>query len=265
MLFLLSDFTIITHEFPNREDIHIYAVGDLHLGSAEHMRKEWDAFLKRILEDPHGYVILVGDLINNSTRNSVGNGVFEDLLTPSEQVEVITEQLKPLSERILASVSGNHCDRTMKDCGFNVSYDIAVRLGIQHLWRDNIAFVRIRMGDKDAKGTKNPTYMLTVVHGNGGGKKTGSAVNNAVDFANIIEGNDCLVPGHTHKPYVTQGSKLFIDTRNNQVSFKPYKVVSVTSWLQYGGYAAKKMLPPTGHSPQIITLCGTRKEMLVSM
>ena len=261
---MLSDFTIITHEFPQREDIRIYAIGDLHLGSKEHMAKEWDAFCKRILDDDHGYVILVGDLINNCTRSSIGN-TWDDNLSPREQKERMVRQLTPLKERILASVPGNHEFRSVRETEYNPSYDIAVNLGVQHLWRENIAFVRVRIGNHKYSGVQNPTYILTVTHGAGGGRKTGSAVNRAEDFGYILDGSDALILGHTHRPFVTQPCKISIDARNGRVSQKPFKVISVTSWMEYGGYAARKMLNPVSHAPQIITLCGTKKDISVEI
>ena len=36
---MLGDFEIITHKFPERPDLHIYAVADVHLGAAEHMER----------------------------------------------------------------------------------------------------------------------------------------------------------------------------------------------------------------------------------
>ena len=76
---------------------------------------------------------------------------------------------------------------------------------------------------------------------------------------------DCLVLGHTHKAYTTQPSKISIDLQNNKVSLKPFKVVSMTSWLAYGGYAARAMLTPSSYVPQEIILRGNRKEMRVIM
>ena len=67
------------------------------------------------------------------------------------------------------------------------------------------------------------------------------------------------------EPFVTQPSKIKIDPYNNKVSVKPFKVVSSTSWLQYGGYAAQKMLIPSSHAPQVITVCGNHKEIKVTM
>ena len=65
--------------------------------------------------------------------------------------------------------------------------------------------------------------------------------------------------------YTTQPSKISIDLQNNKVSLKPFKVVSMTSWLAYGGYAARAMLTPSSYAPQEILLRGNRKEIKVVM
>ena len=49
------------------------------------------------------------------------------------------------------------------------------------------------------------------------------------------------------------------------LTVKPFKVISATSWLAYGGYAAQKMLTPSSFAPQVMTLKGDRKEIKVTM
>ena len=261
---MLSDFEIITHHFPKNDDIVLCPISDVHLGASEHMEKEWGEFCRQIAETPNAYIILGGDLINNATRNSVSN-VFEEKMRPREQKKVIAEMLTPLRDRILCAVSGNHERRSGKDADDDPTYDIMCKLDLEHLYRENMAFVKIRIGKKDADGLRNPTYMLTVTHGAGGGMLTGGSVNRNERFGYVIDGMDCLIVGHTHKPFVTQPSKIKIDPYNNKVDIKPFKVVSSTSWLNYGGYAAQKMLLPSSHAPQVITLCGNRKDIKVTM
>lgn len=261
---MLSDFEIITHHFPKNYDITIFPISDVHLGASEHMEKEWADFCRQIEETPNAYIVLGGDLINNATRNSVSN-VFEETMRPREQKKVIAEMLTPLRDRILCAVSGNHERRSGKDADDDPTYDIMCKLDLEHLYRENMAFVKLRIGKKDGDGMKNPTYMLTVTHGAGGGMLTGGAVNRNERFGYVIDGMDCLIVGHTHKPFVTQPSKIKIDPYNNKVDIKPFKVVSSSSWLNYGGYAAQKMLLPSSHAPQVITLCGNRKDIRVTM
>lgn len=261
---MLSDFEIITHHFSENRDITLFPISDVHLGASEHMGKEWAEFCRQIEETPNAHIVLGGDLINNATRNSVSN-VFEETMRPREQKKVIAEMLAPIRDRILCAVSGNHERRSGKDADDDPTYDIMCKLDLEHLYRENIAFVKLRIGKKDADGLRNPTYMLTVTHGAGGGMLTGGAVNRNERFGYVIDGMDCLIVGHTHKPFVTQPSKIKIDPYNNKVDIKPFKVVSSSSWLNYGGYAAQKMLLPSSHAPQTITLCGNRKDIRVTM
>lgn len=262
---MLNDFTMIQHKFTENNDIHIIPISDVHLGAAEHMQKDWELFCQSVLETPNTYITLGGDLINNATRNSVSN-IFKETMFPSAQKRKMAEMLKPLARdgRILCAVSGNHERRSQKDCDDEPMFDIMCKLDLEHLYRENMAFVKIQMGDVKRYREKNPTYILVVTHGAGGGM-TGAAVNKNERFGYAIDGADCLIVGHTHKPFVTQPSKIFVDTHNNKVSFKPFKVVCSTAWLDFGGYAAQKMLMPSSHAPQIITLCGNKKEIKVTM
>ena len=104
---MLNDFEIITRHFSENKDIKIYPISDVHLGAAEHLSAEWDNFCKRILEEPDSYVILGGDLRNNSTRSSVAD-IFEETMRPRDQKRRMAEMLKPLRHKILCAVNGNH-------------------------------------------------------------------------------------------------------------------------------------------------------------
>ena len=263
---MLNDFTMIQHKFAENNDIHIIPISDVHLGAAEHMQKDWELFCQSVLETPNTFITLGGDLINNATRNSVSN-IFKETMFPSAQKRKMAEMLKPLARegRILCAVSGNHERRSQKDCDDEPMFDIMCKLDLEHLYRENMAFVKIQMGNVKANRVKNPTYSLVVTHGAGGGIATGGAVNRNERFGYVLDGVDCLIVGHTHKPFVTQPSKILVDTHNNKISFKPFKVVSSTAWLDFGGYAAQKMLLPSSHAPQTITLCGNKKEIKVTM
>lgn len=252
-----QDFDMIVHQLP-KKDAHIHFIADLHLGSKEHMGEAWTNFCNSVLDDPNAYIILGGDLINNGTRNSV-SGPFEDILRPREQKMLMAEMLKPLAGRILAAVPGNHEGRSMKDADDDPMYDILCKLNLEDIYRENIAFVKIQLGSKQQHGQ---CYILTVLHGTGGGIWTGAAVNRNERFGYTIDGTDALLVGHTHKPYVAQPGKIFIDPQNNKVSIKPLKIIVATSWMDYGGYAARKQMLPASHAPQVITLHGGKKKQI---
>lgn len=259
---MVSDFTLITRHFPENRDITIYPIADVHLGAAEHMESAWREFRTAIRNEENSYIILCGDLINNATRNSVSN-VFDEVMRPREQKQLMTEMLIPLRDRILCAVPGNHEGRSGRDADDDPCYDIMCKLDLEDLYRENMAFLKIQIGKADGNGTRNPTYTFAITHGSGGGILTGGAVNRAERFGCAIDGADTLIVGHTHKPFNTYPGKIKIDANNNRVSVKPFHVVNCSSWLEYGGYACRKMLLPSAHVAQKIILSGKSKEIKI--
>ena len=237
-----NDFSMIVHKF--NAPIVVFPVADVHFGALEHAEKEWESFCKMIEETPNNYVILGGDLINNSVRTSVANP-FDEVVRPREQKKRMVEYLKPIADKVLCVVSGNHEARTMKDSDIDLTYDICAKLNIEDLYRENVAFMKCALGERKRDGSPLSSYTFAVTHGTGGGIYTGATVNRNERFGNVIDGCDCLIVGHTHKGTVSKPSKIVIDAKNNTVSMKPYTVISCVSWLNYGGYAMRKMLLPS--------------------
>ena len=266
---MLPDFEMIQHQFYGGHDITIVPIADVHLGSPGCMEQEFMQFLETVKATPNMYLTLGGDLIDNGTKSSVTN-VFRATMFPSEQKKMMAKLLEPVRDRVIAIVPGNHEARN-RDCDDNPCYDIAAKLDLEHLYRENIAFVKVQLGLEGYEsgvrmnGHLRPTYNLVVVHGAGGGVLTGGAVNRGERYGYVIDGMDALIVGHTHKPFVTQPGKIVIDPRNNQVSVRPFRVICATSWLEYGGYAARGMMLPATHCLQTMTLRGDRKEIIVTM
>lgn len=265
MSLILPDSLIITHKFPERKDLTLYAIADVHLGAKECMEKEFMEFIDDVKSTPDTYLILAGDLINNAIKSSVSN-CFDDIYRPSDQKKMMAKILEPVKDRILCGVPGNHEDRSGKDVDDDPLYDIMAKLDIEDRYRKNRAVVKIRIGDnRSGHGGTNPTYIFAVVHGAGGGALTGAGVNRAERYAYAFDGIDALITGHTHKPLNTIPSKFRVDPRQNLVREVPFDVIVATSWLRNSGYAAKKMLTPTSHVMQKIVLSGTKKEIEYSV
>lgn len=258
-----KDTEILEYSFP-RNDIKIYPVADLHVGAQEFDESEWDKFSKMVQSDPLSRIVLVGDMMNNATKSSVTN-VFEETMRPRAQKEWLVNALKPLKDKILCAVSGNHERRSGKDADDDPMYDILCKIDIEDVYRPNAAILALRFGDATANGEHNPTYSMLCTHGAGGGMLTGAGVNRSERFGYVFDGLDILVTGHTHKPVITAPSKICIDLRNRRITQKPFLCVTATSWLDYGGYSLQKMMLPTSRRIQAINLCGTKKEFSVTM
>jgi len=263
---MLPDYEIIQHKIYDVPSIKIYPVFDVHHGSPESRMDDFIKFVNHVAETPNEYVILGGDLIDNGTKSSVTN-CFRATIPPSQQKREMANILAPLAEKgkVLGATTGNH-ERRNRDVDDDPVYDICCKLDIENLYRENVCFIKIQMGKEGVKsGDYRPTYMLVVTHGTGGGVLSGSSLNRNERFGYSIDGADCIITGHTHKPMTSQPGKVVIDTRNNVVSVKPFKVLVATSWLDYGGYAARYMLQPSSFCLNSLTLCGDHKEMTVTM
>lgn len=243
----MNDLELIIHQIPD-EEIIVIPVSDVHLGAIEHNYKEWVDFCNMVKSSPSVYITLGGDLINNSVRNSVANP-FDEVMRPREQKRRMVEHLTPIRDKILCAVSGNHEARTTKDTDMDITYDIMAKLDLEDRYRENAAFVKIGLGNKypgkENDNSPRSTYVICVTHGAGGGIYTGATVNRNERFSHVVEGVDCFFVGHSHKGTVSRPAKIVVDKINNKISMKSVVVVSSESWLNFGGYAMRKMLLPS--------------------
>ena len=261
---------LIIHQFYGGHDITIIPLADVHLGTRECMQENFEHFISLVKETPNVYLTLGGDLINNSTRSSVGSP-FTEVMPPHLQKREMANILAPIRDRILCFVPGNHERRSGKDADDCPIYDIAAKLDLEDLYREDMAYLKIQLGvpanenGTRTKGEERPTYIIVVTHGAGGGMLPGAAVNRGQRYGYIFNHMDLLLVGHTHVPYNAKYKKINIDSRNNKITAEDFKVVCATSWLDYAGYPVQKMLTPTSYADQTILLRGTEKKIKASM
>lgn len=259
-----SDFDVITWSFP--DDICIYPISDVHYGALTHNKDEWLKFCKRLEKEKNSYLVCNGDLINNNTKSACGS-CFDDFVRPRDQKKAMVEFLSPIKDKILCLVSGNHERRSLKDADDDPMYDIAAKLDLEDLYRQNAAFLLIRMGvHKHGKHKEGSMcgYGIAVTHGAGGGIYTGATVNRNERWGNIIDGADCIIVGHTHKGTVTRPSKIRFDLNKGVVAVTDYLVVSSVAWQNYGEYSLQKMLLPSQTcNPQRLFLDSRKKNIEV--
>lgn len=261
-----SDLKPIFYDFPKGENLTIYPVGDVHYGSEEFNLDMWEELIGKVRSNSNAYVMLVGDLIDNGTKSAVTN-CFRATATPGQQKKWLAEQLKPISDRILCAVSGNHESRQANvDADDNPLFDVMAKLDLEDRYRENGCFVAIRINqDRKASGKDRPTYTFFVTHGAGGGALIGGGANKTERFASHIEGVDVFVSGHTHKGMTFPVSKLKFDTHNKQIMQQKAYVCVVSSFLNYGGYPIKKMLPPSSQGLTEIILSRQSKHIKITI
>jgi hypothetical protein len=95
------------------ENYRLYDVGDFHLGPITCHFDGVCALVEKIAQDDNGFVLLKGDLCDSITPDDkryahVSMDFKKLLLTPMEQAEKMVEILRPIKDKILTSVIGNH-------------------------------------------------------------------------------------------------------------------------------------------------------------
>lgn len=124
------------------ETVEIYPLSDLHIGDPKVDKRLFREFIKHILEKPNRFLIYNGDNMNNAIKSSVSN-VYNEEMTPREQKKWLKENLKPVADRFLAFVAGNHEERTAKETDQSIVEDIAEYLGKADVYRDDEAYIKL--------------------------------------------------------------------------------------------------------------------------
>lgn len=251
---MLKDFEILEYQFDN--EINIIPIADTHIGAKGCMLKELKETINDIMKSPNTYVVLNGDIIDNAIINNKSLGIFDNDMTPMQQIIEASKIFKPLADnnRILSINSGNHEQRTIANTDINPMYLFATELGLNDVYRDNLCLLKIRIGEKN--NTKSSTYTIMTHHGKGTAE---SVTKKGLEFLNTFENVDCLVLSHTHAPRVTKYSKKFVDTHNNKVIDKETTIVVTNSFLGDSSYALKGMYGGVSHSMVNIRLTKNKK------
>ena len=201
----------------------IVTLSDLHVGAGD--KQYIQDIIKFILSVPNMYVILGGDMINNTTKTSKGC-VLEEYATGQEQIKLLVDYMKPLVEqdRILAVFGGgNHERRTYDDCFISIPEIVATMLGIPDKYIPDIMIGYINIYDN--------CYVYGVVHKH---RKT----KNYYEHLNC----DILILEHTHELNITEKLVVSHDKYHKTASLKTvYEVdngsaLALPSYAKFAGY-----------------------------
>lgn len=247
---MFKDFDMIVHELGRDVPyIRLYPIGDVHVGSDEFDKDGFEKILKIIERDEYARVVLVGDLMDNALKNSKTN-VYEATMNPFEQKQYLKNVLAPIKDKIIGAIGGNHEYRSTRETGDFPLYDVMAKLDIEHLYRENMAFIKVNLGEKPNK--KQASYNIVLAHG--------ASRNKTEKFGYAIDGMDVFITGHTHSPESNFPEKIVIDPRNNIVSRVGYVHVVVNAFHKTGGYGLKNMyLPKDSDRTATVILDGTQK------
>jgi len=242
---------------PNKEErAQICAFGDLHFGSKTCDMEKAQETLQRCI-DKHIYVVGMGDMIEMATRYSVGAGVYEQKLTPQDQMEQIIDFMRPIAESglLLGMHTGNHEQRAWQTTGINVMDWICRELKTSYL--NHSAFHLWRVGKE--------SYTAFSTHGSSGSRLAYTKLKSALDVFRYVQA-ELVLYGHLHGLDHLTSLYSCVDKRRKMVVELARHAILTGSYLGYkGSYAEKKNLPPVQMGSPIISLWGDEHKIHVSL
>lgn len=252
---------VIKHDLPQFETLEIYPLADVHVGDPLHDRKRAKQFINEVLEKENRYVIVNGDIINNAVKHGVSD-VYAEELTPNQQIEETVNLLSPIKDRILVITEGNHENRTYKQDGILIMYQVAKRLDIFDSYSEGAYLLFVKFGKSQGRKCRKMPYAIYGKHGSGGGRKVGAKAIRLFEMAEVIDA-DVFIHSHTHVPMVLRKTFFRVDYRNEKATQIEQVFVNTNSFLNFGGYGEEKGFAPTSTKYPKIILNGIEREVKV--
>lgn len=225
---------------PKGQDfISVYPFCCLHIGHINSDTDKIKELLAQIVKDKNSYIILNGDLTENTIPSSASRqrgAMYDQCMNPKEQVSEVVKLLSPVKSRILGVLEGNHSLRSWYETNFSVEEQIANKLGVPYLGIDGLFHLMIYSSTE--KGYR--TYKIHSTHGTGGASGPGGVINKVISQATRFQNCDIHVMGHFHQQVSTKKDTFDANGDKQTKTF-----VATGSFLSYlNSYAHHALMNP---------------------
>lgn len=243
---------------PNFDHIYLIPIGDFHTGDpsgfggsteeGKYATKKFRDMVQYIKDKPYAYTFLMGDLFDSVTKTSLGN-VYKQEYNLMDAKDLLTEELRPIKDKILGCIEGNHEERILKAVGDSPIKDLSKFLNIEYFptW---CAYLYLSVGNyKDRKPDKYRPYVYTVYfhHLTGGGATIGGKFNRVKKLQLMVMA-DIYCGAHVHLKGVTKEKYIIPDIRGKSLTSIQQAYCLTGSFMGYADYSIKGMYekPSTG-------------------
>ena len=225
----------------------IVPLGDTHYGSRQCNEKFFLSTVELIKEEKNTFCVLMGDMIENALVGSVGD-IYEQVYSPRDQLKKVVKILKPIKNKILFVIDGNHEQRTTRVAGLKPSEDISALLEVPY--GGFSCFARFKV---DAKYGIFTAYFH---HNTGGGYTKGGKVNRSARLRDITPTADATFSGHMHTTARTPAE--WYECRGKGIQKCVGYDYIIGSALEYDeSYAEAKAKPPASTEFIRVTFVGS--------
>lgn len=197
--------------------LHLYPLGDVHLGAAACDIELFRRTVSMIARDPHARWLAMGDMgdlvMPSDPRWSMDNHDWKRLGfvrgrpsvsdLASEHRDLITRELDPIAEKCEGVILGNHEYMFSRHYFIDIARYLADRFKVPML--GYTALLRYEIEIKRGAKAHHETWPITILaeHGAAGGGTDGNAVN-SLQKRGLEFHADVYLRGHVHKLGITQ-------------------------------------------------------------
>lgn len=219
------------------EPFRLVVVSDLHIGLKNFRKDMWIKQLRELEED-NTYWIVLGDIVEGRTGSDVKMyDPFTTELSLQEQYNYFFDSIEPFKDKCIGMIQGNHEVGHVQRGALNplewycASNKIPYFGDLGRLVMEN----------------KNNKCRLLALHGAGGGRQVGTAINRLNSFADSFL-PDVVISGHHHKPAHTVGTQPK-EMKDGTIKFMRRDEILTGSLMDgyrdgVGSYAERKLLNP---------------------
>lgn len=247
-------------------------LGDIHLGAAGCDEEALNKDVEMIAADKDCYTILMGDMLDCITPNDKRWDVKDIapwLATNSKALANVLNAEKdrflkiisPIKDRVLAVIEGNHEKKVRKENKGDLPAEIARTLGVDYLGGQG--FIKIHFERMPGRAVSD--LLIFAAHGFGGGRKSGSKVNNIEDLASFIDGTDIICMGHNHARFGWKKPRLGVNNADKFIARERAFLLTGTYLKTYeegtNGYGAESLYPPTSIGSVLATFKPWNREL----
>jgi len=227
-----SDFPELVVTVPDRWPyIKLAPLYDVHHGHELHAGKMFLRDMDRMSREPYLLTFNGGDLIENAVLGSPG--IFSQTDKPHDQFDAAARILKPIRDKMIFAIPGNHEARTYRFTGFDLGRAFADSLGIEYF--PDYCFCTIHW-----RGNR---FRLAAHHGTGAAQTAGGQRNAARKDMPWLKA-DIYWTGHLHQPIADLAYQVDYDSVGRMYSRSSLVIISPSYLRYFGGYAAQKRYAP---------------------
>lgn len=238
----------------DEKDKLLVPIGDVHYGAINCDIDKFKAALE-FCRQSNAWILLMGDLIEAATRYSVGAGVYEQKMTPQQQLEDMVEILEPYRDLIIGSHDGNHEFRITKETGINVMKVMCKMLRVRYLGYAINHVLHV--------GSER--YIVFSTHGSSGATLRHTKIKKVLDIS-AWNKSDLYLYAHVHTLDTKSDDYREYDARNKVMVSKKRYFVLTGSFLKYdGSYAEQKNYQPERVGVANVHLDGQRHDIHISI